>query len=88
MKLVKCDVPRKYSVRGPYMHCIKQSLVNEVEKMNTHCLRVEEDFQNYNKVRAFASSFNQAAKRLGKTHIRARVINKEVYIINSLVDES
>lgn len=82
MKFIKCDAPA--NVRG--MFCKKQSLVIEAESMNSYCLRVEEVFDSYNKKKNFCATFNSAAKSMNKTHMRARIVNKEVYVFNSLVN--
>lgn len=87
MKLVKCEPP-VYVTRGGAKYCTKQALVIEASKMNTTCLHVEEKFENYHKKKNFCTSFNNAAKRLGMEHLRSRIINNDVYILNSLAEES
>lgn len=86
MKFIPCKLPKR--ITGG-RHDSKQALVIESEALHTYSLKVEDEiFADYNKMKNFCSAFNVAAKKLNKPHMRARIINKEIYIINDLVSES
>lgn len=82
MKLVKCDLSSKM-----YKKTKIQKYLDSFLDMNVSACKVEFSPDEYSNVTSLNGTLKKAIKRYGYHQIECHMINKEVYLFNTYIDE-
>ena len=70
-------------LRGEHKYCGLQRVVIDFQEMNEACCKVT--FGKYKHAYMLTGNLNKTASRLGISHIKAKTLGKQTYLINTLI---
>lgn len=79
MRLTACEMPICRQCRGA-----NQAVIEEFSESGNQCMRVEGWDESHRSMKSAQSALLQAAKRLGKMHIKCVSSDGNLFLINTL----
>lgn len=79
MRLTACEMPIYRPGRGT-----NQALIEEFSESGNQCMMIEGWDESHQSMKSAQSALIQAAKRLGKMHIKCISSNGNLFLINTL----